>query len=187
MLGQLRKVNFPPHFSHFRFKFQQNLSFDHCMNILDTFSRDEVNIKQLNFFYSYKTQLNFSALRENKQKEIVCIQKIQIAQLTYSQRHHQLSRAIIHEIWFGLNEGHSADSCLGFGKLFNVLQSPIGRVASQPMRNIETFPSKHMYLYLSLVERKVADFYHNMPYHSMPTRTLLLLKVGLSSLKDKRQ
>ena len=32
--------------------------------------------------------------------------------------------------------------------------SPIGRV--------ETFPSKQMYLYLSLVERKVAEFYHNM-------------------------
>ena len=30
------------------------------------------------------------------------------------------------------------------------------------MRNIETFPSKHMYLYLSLVERKVAEFYQNM-------------------------
>ena len=30
------------------------------------------------------------------------------------------------------------------------------------MRNIETFPSKQMYLYLSLVERKVAGFYHNM-------------------------
>ena len=30
-----------------------------------------------------------------------------------------------------------------------------------PMRNVETFPSKQMYLYLSLVERKVADFYHN--------------------------
>ena len=30
------------------------------------------------------------------------------------------------------------------------------------MRNIETFPSKHMYLYLSLVERIVAEFYHNM-------------------------
>ena len=43
-----------------------------------------------------------------------------------------------------------------------MLQSPIGRVASQPMRNIETFPSKHMYLYLSLVERKVAEFYYNM-------------------------
>ena len=28
------------------------------------------------------------------------------------------------------------------------------------MRNIETFPSKQMYLYLSLVERKVADLYH---------------------------
>ena len=51
--------------------------------------------------------------------------------------------------------------CLGFGKLFNVLQSLIGRMASRPMRNIETFPSKQMYLYLSLVERKVAEFYHN--------------------------
>ena len=29
------------------------------------------------------------------------------------------------------------------------------------MRNIDTFPSKQMYLYLSLVERKVAEFYHN--------------------------
>ena len=46
-------------------------------------------------------------------------------------------------------------------KLFNLLLSPIGRVASRPMRNIETFPSKQMYLYLSLVERKVAEFYHN--------------------------
>ena len=27
------------------------------------------------------------------------------------------------------------------------------------MRNIETFPSKQMYPYLSLVERKVAEFY----------------------------
>ena len=35
-------------------------------------------------------------------------------------------------------------------------------MASQPMRNIERFPSKHMYLYLSLVERKVAEFYHDM-------------------------
>ena len=51
---------------------------------------------------------------------------------------------------------------LGFGKLFNVLQSLIGRMASRPMRNIETFPSKQMYLYLSLVERKVAEFYHNV-------------------------
>ena len=50
-------------------------------------------------------------------------------------------------------------SSLGFGKLFNVLQSLIGRMASRPMRNIETFPSKQMYLYLSLVERKVAEFY----------------------------
>ena len=46
-------------------------------------------------------------------------------------------------------------------RLFNLLLSPIGRVASWPMRNIETFPSKQMYLYLSLVERKVAEFYHN--------------------------
>ena len=47
-------------------------------------------------------------------------------------------------------------------RLFNPLLSPIGQVASQPMRNIETFPSKHMYFYLSLVERKVAEFYHYM-------------------------
>ena len=47
-------------------------------------------------------------------------------------------------------------------KLFNMLLSPIGRVASRPMKNIETFPSKQMYLYLSLVERKVAEFYHNI-------------------------
>ena len=52
----------------------------------------------------------------------------------------------------------------GFWKVFNVLQSPIGRMASCPMRNIETFPSKHMYLYLSLVERKVAEFCHNMEW-----------------------
>ena len=30
------------------------------------------------------------------------------------------------------------------------------------MRNIETFPSKQMYPYLSLVERKVAKFYRNI-------------------------
>ena len=42
-------------------------------------------------------------------------------------------------------------SSLGFGKLFNVLQSLIGRMASRPMRNIETFPSNQMYLCLSLV------------------------------------
>ena len=47
-------------------------------------------------------------------------------------------------------------------RLFNLLLSPIGRVASRAMRNIETFPSMHMYLYLSLVERKVAEFYHNI-------------------------
>ena len=45
-------------------------------------------------------------------------------------------------------------------KLFNLLLSPIGPVASRPMRNIETFPSKQMCLYLSLVERKVAELYH---------------------------
>ena len=39
-------------------------------------------------------------------------------------------------------------------KLFNLLLSPIGRVASRPMRNIVTFPSKQMYLYLSLVEER---------------------------------
>ena len=47
-------------------------------------------------------------------------------------------------------------------KLFNLLSSPIGRVDSWPMRNIETFPSKQIYLYLSLVKRKVAEFYHNI-------------------------
>ena len=50
-------------------------------------------------------------------------------------------------------------SSLGFRKLFNVLQSLIGRMASRPMRNIERFPSNQMYL--SLVERKVAEFYLN--------------------------
>ena len=29
-------------------------------------------------------------------------------------------------------------------------------------RNIKRFPSKQMYPYLSLVERKVAEFYHNI-------------------------
>ena len=42
-------------------------------------------------------------------------------------------------------------------KLFNLLLPSIGRVASRPMRNIETFPSKQMYLYLSLVERNEAE------------------------------
>ena len=31
---------------------------------------------------------------------------------------------------------------ISLGKLFNVLQSPIGRMALWPMRNIKTFPSK---------------------------------------------
>ena len=30
------------------------------------------------------------------------------------------------------------------------------------MRNIETFPSQQMYCYLSLVERKVTEFYLNI-------------------------
>ena len=30
------------------------------------------------------------------------------------------------------------------------------------MNDIETFPSKQMYLYLSLVERREAEFYHNL-------------------------
>ena len=30
------------------------------------------------------------------------------------------------------------------------------------MRNIETFLSKQMYSYLSLVERKEAEFFHNI-------------------------
>ena len=51
---------------------------------------------------------------------------------------------------------------ISLGKLFNVLQSSIGWMASWPMRNIKTFPSKQMYLYLSLVERKEAEFYHNI-------------------------
>ena len=51
---------------------------------------------------------------------------------------------------------------LGFGKLFNMLQSLIGQMAFRPMRNIETFPSKQMYPYLSLVERKVAEFFLNI-------------------------
>jgi len=34
------------------------------------------------------------------------------------------------------------------------------------MRNIERFPSKQMYPYLSLVERKEAEFYHNIDRRS---------------------
>ena len=33
-------------------------------------------------------------------------------------------------------------------------------------RNIERFPSKQMYSYLSLVERKVAEFYHDIDRRS---------------------
>ena len=34
------------------------------------------------------------------------------------------------------------------------------------MRNIEIFPSQQMYPYLSLVERKEAEFYHNIDRRS---------------------
>ena len=37
-----------------------------------------------------------------------------------------------------------------------------GQMASLPMKNIETFSSQQMYRYLSLVERKVTEFYHNI-------------------------
>ena len=45
------------------------------------------------------------------------------------------------------------------------------------MRNIETFPSKQMYPYLSLVERKVAEFYHNMDRrrHSVRLKWLIFI------------
>ena len=35
------------------------------------------------------------------------------------------------------------------------------------MRNIETFPSKQMYTYISLVERKEAEFYHNIDWFDL--------------------
>ena len=34
------------------------------------------------------------------------------------------------------------------------------------MRNIERFPSKQMYPYLSLIKRKIAEFYHNIDRRS---------------------
>ena len=40
------------------------------------------------------------------------------------------------------NNPNHAYSCLGFRKLFNVLLSCIGREATWPMRNIQTFPSQ---------------------------------------------
>ena len=46
--------------------------------------------------------------------------------------------------------------------LFIVLLSRIGRKASWPMRDIETLPSRQIYLYLSLVERREWEFYHNL-------------------------
>ena len=45
------------------------------------------------------------------------------------------------------NNPNHAYSCLGFRKLFNVVLSCIGREASWPMRNIERYPSKQIYLY----------------------------------------
>ena len=47
-------------------------------------------------------------------------------------------------------------------KVFNLLLSPIGQVASRPMRIIETFPPKQMYLYLSLAKRNEVEIYHNI-------------------------
>ena len=47
-------------------------------------------------------------------------------------------------------------SSLGFGNVFNVLQSLIGRTASRP-HVVPTFLSNQMYLCISLVERKVAE------------------------------
>ena len=76
-------------------------------------------------------------------------------------------------------------SSLGFGKLFNVLQSLIGRMASRPMRNIETFLSNQMYLCLSLVERKVAEFFLNELFYCF-LRTIdgVLSRQTLSSLVE---
>ena len=60
------------------------------------------------------------------------------------------------------------------------------------MRNIETFPSKQMYPYLSLDERKVAEFYHDidrrfglvkMTYFHQLFRTIdgvLIIPLGVS-------
>ena len=55
----------------------------------------------------------------------------------------------IHLVWQGHHQlspesilTNHAYSCLGFRKLFNVLLSRIGRKASWPIRNIETFPSR---------------------------------------------
>ena len=69
-----------------------------------------------------------------------------------------------------------ACSGLWFGRLFNSLLSRIGGKASWPMRNVETFPSKQMYLYLSVVKRKVAQFYHKglSIYYVIRSHTLKL-------------
>ena len=61
-----------------------------------------------------------------------------------------------------------------------MLQSPIGRMASRPMRNIETFSSQQMYLYLSLVERKLTEFYHNIDRRRYLVWLKLLIFIAFS-------
>ena len=50
------------------------------------------------------------------------------------------------------------------------------------MRNIEIFPSKQMYPYLSLVERKEAEFYHNIDRGRYVVRLKLLIFITFSRL-----
>ena len=82
---------------------------------------------------------------------------------TTSQQQNISSKDTINSLQNKLIWPNHAYYCLGFGKLFNVLQSPIGREASSPMRNIEKSLSAYISLYLiALVKRKVAEFYHNI-------------------------
>ena len=88
-------------------------------------------------------------------------QKVFLSQSTVmsesdAQGHHQLSRAISHYIWFGLNEGYNDEDLESSSMYCNL------PLVEWPMRNIETCPSQQMYLYLSLVKRKVTEFYHNI-------------------------
>ena len=62
----------------------------------------------------------------------------------------------------GPSESATSECKRGCGRTMYFKICGIGRVASRPMRCIETFPSKQMYLYPSLVERKVTEFYHNI-------------------------
>ena len=48
--------------------------------------------------------------------------------------------------------------CLGFGKVFNVLNSPIGQKASRLKRDVEKLPLRQIYVYFSLVKRKQAVY-----------------------------